>query len=276
MKFDIVIACKNSYSKKNYSIFFTIKTLLAQKHVNFNLYVVDDNSEDDTFNLLKSDFKKYPNIVFLKSDSTGVAAARNFGARHGSSSIIFFMDDDTLLYDEHTLACSITNFSSYSFSCGASRLWTPLQWNKFLFKTDTTKRLMTILRHISFPAKGIDRDTGANDLNHVTFIGNYGMIQRSVFDSFDGFPLIYKGWGMEDTHLMYTLCLNGHDYGIFSEKDIKVFHLNHTVDKNESFPKNYQQFKNFQKEVGVDFNEAAFFDLDPSYNPVLRNNCFKP
>ena len=136
-------------------------------------------------------------------------------------------------------------------------------------KIDTCKSWQNILKKISTDAKGIDRQTGMLDLNHISFIGNFGLIKREVFEKINGFPTIYKGWGMEDTHLMYSLCLNNYDYGLFGEKGIKVYHLNHTIENHASFVRNYKQFKELQKANGILFNEAAFFNEASSIEPVL-------
>jgi glycosyltransferase involved in cell wall biosynthesis len=271
---DIIMPCKNSYSLKDYSVFYTVKMLLAQKNIDFKIYIVDDNSDDRTYEFLSKDFSHYENVFIIKSNSNGVAGARNTGAYQGNSSLILFIDDDTILYDEFTLAKTVENYKDYSFACGAERFWTFKDWPGYLLREDTWKSWSNILKRISFLPKGVDRDTGHIDLTHISFIGNYGLIKRKVFESVNGFPIIYKGWGMEDTHLMYILCISGYDYGLFSDKEIKVYHLNHTTERNMTFLTNFEQFRNYQKTVGITFNETAFFNNDQSISPVLRKINF--
>lgn len=270
MNIDVVIPVRNSISTKNNSIYFTLKSILAQKGISFKVIIVDDGSKDETVSCIKKEFSKYSNIEVVQNPHSGVANARNSGARKGTGEYLLFIDDDTILPNYTILEEVLDFYHKYSFSCGATRYWTILEWPQHLLKEDTYRSWLNILSKISYIPKGTDRVTGGMDLTHVSFIGNFGMIQRKVFNSVNGYPESYTGWGMEDTHLMYVLCINGYDYNLFMEKNICVYHLNHKNERNETFLTNLEKFKHYQKERGLSFSEAAFFNEYDGISPVLR------
>lgn len=267
---DIIIPIKNNFAGKDFSVYYTVKSILAQKCVTPNIFLVDDNSTDKTLDELFKMFGSLSNISIVENPQTGTATARNFGASLGKSDLILFVDDDTILNGAYTIMDTINNMKHYAFGCGAIRRWTPMQWPDYLLTEDTYRSWLNILDKISFLPKGVDRETGYMDVTHVTFIGNYGMVQRDVLKETDGFAELYKGWGLEDTHFMYTLCLKGFDYCLFKDFDISVYHLNHNTHRSRDFSSNLKLFQNYQKKVGIYFSESAFFNEFDGTHPVLR------
>ncbi|ACL04503.1 glycosyl transferase family 2 [Desulfatibacillum aliphaticivorans] len=69
-----------------------VESVLAQDFRDFELIVVDDGSEDDTLEILRS----YPQVHVLPQKRQGVSAARNHGAAAGSGELIAFLDSDDL------------------------------------------------------------------------------------------------------------------------------------------------------------------------------------
>jgi len=268
-KIDIVIPVKNAILSKNLSIFFTLHFLLRQKSVEIKIFIIVNSSKDKTADYIKKQFHD-KRITVIESSEKGVASARNIGAELGNAPNILFIDDDMILPFNDTLKKTVLASENYDFACGALRFWTPRDWTAFIKKEDTFNSWVNILEKISFLPLGVDRDSGYMDLTHVSFIGNYGLIKREVYEKTKGFPVIYKGWGLEDTHYMYTLCLQKFDYKLLKESDIIVYHLNHEINRNISFIKNLEVFQKYQIKVGIKFNEAAFFKEFDGVVPVLR------
>lgn len=72
----IIIATLNGKTKGYFAE--AIKSVLAQTHTNFELIVIDDGSDDDTFEFIKQNFDD--SRIFLRRISNcGVSKARNFG-----------------------------------------------------------------------------------------------------------------------------------------------------------------------------------------------------
>ena len=87
---DIIIP---NYNKAKY-LNQCLDSILSQTYKNWKIYLVDDNSHDDSAKI----FKKYENIdninFFLLKENKGPAFCRNYAIDNSSSEFIAFMDSD--------------------------------------------------------------------------------------------------------------------------------------------------------------------------------------
>lgn len=60
----------------------------------YEVWLIDDGSEDDTFHLLRQFADQHPNIHTLTQKNSGPAHARNVGLTYASGEYIYFMDSD--------------------------------------------------------------------------------------------------------------------------------------------------------------------------------------
>ncbi len=73
-----------------------INSILNQSYKAWKLYVIDDNSKDNSQNILKK-FEKFENInIYKLQKNMGPSFCRNLGIRISSSDYIAFMDSDDL------------------------------------------------------------------------------------------------------------------------------------------------------------------------------------
>jgi teichuronic acid biosynthesis glycosyltransferase TuaG len=71
-----------------------INSILSQTHKNWKLYIIDDNSNDKSTNILKK-YEGYKNIYYKKlKKNKGPSFCRNLGMRISSSNFIAFIDSD--------------------------------------------------------------------------------------------------------------------------------------------------------------------------------------
>lgn len=65
------------------------------------ILLVDNNSPDESYSIMKKYQKRYPEIIFLDKQMTpGAAATRNYGAKKARGKYIWFVDaDDTIAED---------------------------------------------------------------------------------------------------------------------------------------------------------------------------------
>jgi len=70
-----------------------IESLKQQTQNNFEIIIVDDGSNDGTFEILKK-FKKNGDIKFIKQNHNGAGSARNLGAKQSTGQILVFVDAD--------------------------------------------------------------------------------------------------------------------------------------------------------------------------------------
>ena len=87
------------YNSKKY-ILTTINSIIRQSFKSWNLIIIDDCSDDGTFEILKNIQKKYNkyNKIFLyrQNINLGQAEARNLGLKKSKSIFIAFIDSDNI------------------------------------------------------------------------------------------------------------------------------------------------------------------------------------
>ena len=88
-KVDIILP---NYNKGEF-IEETVNSILVQSYKNWNLFIIDDNSQDNSKKIINSFKNNNINIVCL-SKNKGVAFCRNLGIRLSNSKYISFIDSD--------------------------------------------------------------------------------------------------------------------------------------------------------------------------------------
>lgn len=87
----VVISTRNRAQYLEYCI----RSVLAQTVPDFELLVIDDGSDDDTADIVKSIGDS--RIVYYYQENRGIAAARNFATSVASGKYIAVMDDDDIM-----------------------------------------------------------------------------------------------------------------------------------------------------------------------------------
>ena len=89
-KIDIIMP---NYNKGKF-IYKSIKSVLKQSYTNWNLYIIDDNSKDNSIQVIKKfKGKKKIKIIFLKKNK-GPSFCRNLVLKKTKSKYIAFLDSD--------------------------------------------------------------------------------------------------------------------------------------------------------------------------------------
>lgn len=73
-----------------------LESVVNQTYENIEVVVVNDNSTDDTLNVLEEFQKKYKFLRYFNNDGKGVGSARNLGITMAKGEYIAFMDDDDI------------------------------------------------------------------------------------------------------------------------------------------------------------------------------------
>lgn len=97
MKFSLILATLGRVEEVD----LFINSLVNQTYKNFELIIVDQNTNDYVYNI----YKKYENLIdikYIKTDKKGLSIARNIGLKLVDGDIIAFPDDDCE-YIENTL-----------------------------------------------------------------------------------------------------------------------------------------------------------------------------
>ncbi|MFA5175697.1 MAG: glycosyltransferase [Candidatus Nanoarchaeia archaeon] len=92
-----------AYNEEKY-IGKLIGSVLNQNYKNIEIVIVDDNSKDNTYNIITAYSKKHKNVIVLQQDKKlrGPGNAWNLAVRKGSSGdILFFEGADTILAKDY-------------------------------------------------------------------------------------------------------------------------------------------------------------------------------
>lgn len=74
----------------------TIESVIAQTYTRWEMLIVDDGSEDNSAEIIRSYEKRDSRIHFLEQKNAGSAAARNNGIRHARGQYIALLDADDI------------------------------------------------------------------------------------------------------------------------------------------------------------------------------------
>ena len=88
----------------------TLESLLSQKYKKFEIIFSDDNSNDNTVEILESYKDKFLssgiNVKIIRNDHGGPGFARNKGLKYASSEWVCFLDSDDLWHENKLLKVS--------------------------------------------------------------------------------------------------------------------------------------------------------------------------
>lgn len=86
-----------------------------EANYNCTFYLIDNLSDDDTYNLLIDISKNYKNVIVLKNNTNGCSSARNIGLQninYNNTNYILFMDSDHMILDIKCINNLINNINN--------------------------------------------------------------------------------------------------------------------------------------------------------------------
>ena len=261
MSIDVIIPTSKNIVDSNYSLLYTIKSLLSQTLIPNNIIISENLDGINTENFIKKEFGNQIKIISSTRKSNNISFARNNGAKIGNSNIILFIDDDVIIGKKTFLKDIVDNLNYVDFYCGAKRYWAYTSWRNNLKLNYDMQHIRNILKERSYLPNAIYRTTADFSFHNYTYIGNFGAIKRSVFEEINGFDEAYEGWSYQDTDLMMRLVSGGYNYDLMSNDEIFVYHLTHEIDKHMSSDVNRKLFLEKQKEMNIKFNLNFFFGI---------------
>ena len=99
-----------------------INSINCQTYQNIDIMLIDDGSEDGSFEKIKEIAKKNPRIYYYQKEPAGAGTARNLGLEYAQGEYIAFLDADDMFFDRDALekmicACKKNNIPI----CGSYR-----------------------------------------------------------------------------------------------------------------------------------------------------------
>jgi glycosyltransferase involved in cell wall biosynthesis len=160
MDIDVVIASAGNISSKNSSIYFTIRSILAQELLPKNIIVSANSEFNEIKDFISENFGEYVKTIDSTSNKNNISYARNIGVKYCTSDIIVFIDDDVVIGKNEVFSKIAYKMQFEDFYCGAKRFWANPNWDKILDKTYSLNHIRNILSVKSFLPLSIDRFTG--------------------------------------------------------------------------------------------------------------------
>ena len=247
-------------SSKHKSLRLTIKSICAQSMPPDEVIVAINRPRNEGLfqeMMLQSAHVK---VIFADAKIGNVSHARNIAARSCKSEFIAFIDDDSLAGGIDVMKNLLSHSSSFDFSCGARRLWAPLNWEDSVSESNQITYNIDLLKHISIEPININRNNGKQKLSNYSFIGNFGLVRTRLFEEIGGFDENFTGWGYEDTDLMQELFHSNARYLNMRNVGASCIHLTHPIDKS-NVASNINLYNEKIKKRGRQFSINHHFGL---------------
>lgn len=262
----VVIPTYNSFDERNGSLELLLRALERQRPGGFEVVVVDDGSTDRTSEFLASFAERTSlelHVVELASNTGNRALSRNRGAATATNDLLVFIDDDTIPLSDTAIATVAARTEPGTFSCGARRYWTSVNWDRERVAALITDGRYEKLETTGFLPRGINWRHGYRQLFDYTFIANLGAIDRAAFDAvggFDGEEL--PNYEHEDVDLMYRLLLDGYEF-VNLHDALGVLHLNHSIrpSDRQTAEASVDRFRERERERGYGFKVNHLFGV---------------
>jgi len=205
MYFSIVIV---NYNGKKY-LSNCLQSILLNNHSDFEIIVVDNNSNDNSAQFIKKKFSKFLNKIkiIVLAKNFGPAFARNQGVKIAKGKIINFLDNDTEV-DINWLKTAKSEFEKdKTIGCLQSKLLLLDEKNRFDYTGDYLNQFGLLSHRATYK----DLDTGQFNKKEIIFSAkSAGMfIRKNVFDLIGGFDTDYFIY-VEETDLCWRSWLKGY------------------------------------------------------------------
>lgn len=76
-----------------------VDSVLRQQHPNIEIILVDDGSQDSSYELCVRLSNTHSNVTVLHQENKGVSAARNIGLKYATGEYISFVDSDDWIHE---------------------------------------------------------------------------------------------------------------------------------------------------------------------------------
>lgn len=212
---NISIVVLNYNNKK--VIFKCVDTLLLNnERYNYQIVIVDNNSTDGSYEILKENYSD--KITLVRNSKNGCSSGRNLGVENSKGKYIVFLDSDEWITNKYWLDNYIElmqeNDKIGSIGWGAG--W----FNRKGF----AYMVVDSFEHKYMPPNAICR----SDIGYLATCGY--IIKKDLFDKIEGFDLNYDPTCYEDTDL--SLKVRNAGLEIYYSPHLGVGHLPHQTTKS--------------------------------------------
>lgn len=167
------------YNKGNH-IHQTLKTVLAQSYIDFEVIIVDDGSQDNGPEIAENFHD--PRIRLVHQANAGVSAARNRGIAEARGEFIAFLDADDewkpdYLLTQYNLTKKYTDCDIFA--------------TDYIFRYSNGKEKNTIIRKLCLPGEDgvLDNYFEIASVSHPPLWTSVVVVSKRAINSIGGFPI---------------------------------------------------------------------------------------
>lgn len=170
----------------------TIESIIASDYPNFQVFVIDDGSKDDTLKIAKK-FENHKVKVFHK-ENNGKGSALNFGIEKAKTPIIFTMDADTRV-EKDAMKKMVRYFKNEKVMCVVPSM-----------VTEKPKTIFQRVQDIEYLSGLFLRKAFAAVNSIYNAPGAFSAYRKSFFDKYGGYE---EGNITEDLEMSLKVQFNG-------------------------------------------------------------------
>ncbi len=261
----------------------TIKSIISQSYKNIELIIVDDGSQDNTFNkimeLEKQCKERFANVIFTRKENEGIIKTLNFALEKATGEYIYLIASDDIAEKNaiETLYNFLSNNQEYALVVGDNYIIDELGQKCYW---DLCRNNIYDLEKAKYKTFGDYLKKARKDINFNSIqFGNYRslvkgnyipngyLIRKSIIDQIGGYS---EKAPLEDYYLMLQISkiakLRYIDIPLFNYR----WHSNNTIKNSEKMHKYTLTTLKYEKQFWVN---NKFYDLllsDELYNLKFR------
>lgn len=197
-----------------------LRTLLKQDYTNYEIILIDDDSEDITLDIMETFARKYPNITAFSTKKPkgwhGKTWACHEGVKRASGDILLFTDADTT-HTPNTLSKTVSYLISENLDCLTitQKLLVSEMWVHVTMPAITSFKLVYPEGIIQYSPKKINDPK--NSMGGVN--GAFFMIKKQVYNDVGGFEKV-KNEIIEDWAIGRNIKKAKYSMGIANGKEM--------------------------------------------------------
>ncbi|AWM12627.1 glycosyltransferase family 2 protein [Flavobacterium sp. NRK F10] len=225
----------------------TLESVLQQSFTDFELIVVNDGSDDNSVEILKSYHDS--RIKLYHQDNQGVGTARNFGIEKATSELIAFLDADDYWLPDHLEEIYLL-YQDFP-DCG-------IYASRYFMKIATHKNVRTFYKNIAQDFRGVVNNFFDASLPYRIGLTSSLAIPKSIFTEKRFNPTVTSGQDLE----LYTKIALEYPVALTSAFTVEYnFSLDNQLSKTPITRKRLMNFEQFSEKEKSNGSLQRFLDL---------------
>lgn len=221
-----------------------VKSILNNQYKNYEVIIVDDNSEIEDMEVLYKHLRTLPNFKIIKNrENLGFAKSNNIGVHHSEGKYLYLLNSDTIIFPD-TLVRVYEFSKRFNYKVVQSLLLKPMDNGDL--RTQTCGATVSKDGEPVYFNSGLDKDSPKlKSLKEVDLFTGCGvLIERRLYDFVGGFDENYGKYYYEDSDLALKIREKGEKIGFCADSIVIHFH---GVSTNAFVKEDKEYWQNIEK-----------------------------